>query len=484
METISTTIVTPTKFYCEKCDVYLSRADSYRNHLKTAKHNMTKGEYREKLQQIGRDAIINGDNNENYVLEILKTLNFEEVIFQGFTSNKYDIFIKFHDETHYRGLQVKTLIYYPERNTYVINPNRSGYEADTLIIAVDNAKTKAVLLFYSEMLGKKKYNISRTHNADKIIENFDLFKLRLVEYARRSSMVIEINDSLYESQRQEADSVNRFRIICESLNIPFRQNSTNTNEIDAIANEHNIQFKSSSSKKIHTYNFGLSRRTNGIKRPYNIDDNVDFFIFEIVVEGYKNGFYIIPKKVLIDEGYISNVNNTGKFGIEIAPYDYGKYHWTLQFLHKFDQLIFSTAIMVIRNRLHKICIDMGFSCEFNKMGKLISINSYKVRHVKHTTYNINSCSFGLSIQVNKIREPIHINDGYDFLIFDYGDSYPNQFCVIPAAILVQCGIISTESNKGKIQWSIPFIGKSPNAWTNYYMNNFNLLRPIKLVLSV
>lgn len=460
-----------TLFKCEKCDLWIKRKDSYYRHLQSEKHKMNKDEYKEKLQQQGRNAILNGEENENFILEVLKTFDFEDVIFQGFTGNKFDVFIKFRDEIFYRGLQIKTLIYYPDKDQYVIKSNRSGYENDTLIIAVNNDKTRYALIFYNEMKGKKNFIISQTHNANKITDNFDMFKLKLIEYARISTTINNFNDSLCESQRQEAESVNRFRLICESLNIPFKQNSTNTNEIDAIVNGHNVQFKSSRNKNGYMYGFTL-RRTSDKARPYSVCDNVDFFIFEIVDEGYQNLFYIISKKILINSGHVSN-NNIGKLGIQIAPYNYNKYHWTLQFLNRFDQLVSKTIVHAIHNRLHKTCINIGYICELDK-NKIKSINSKKIYHIKHSEYDKTSCKFDLRIQKNNQRRLIRVDDNYEFLIFDFGESYPNQFCIIPITVLVQTGYISTNDNKGKSGISIPYIGT--DAWTNYYMNNFELLR--------
>lgn len=250
------------------------------------------------------------------------------------------------------------------------------------------------------MADVKNFNISPTHNTNKLIDNYDLFRYKLLEAARKSTIVINFNDYLQESQRQEAESINRFKVICESLSIPFQQNTTNSNEIDAIVNGHNVQFKSSTNKQFHIYNFGLCRKTNGKIRPYSISDNINFFIFEIIDEKYQNKFYIFPKQVLINEGYVSSNNTTGKFGITIAPYDYAKYHWTLQFLNRFDQLISNVNISVVHDRLHKICIDMGFICEFGEKNILISINSKRVRCVKHTKYSTISCTFSLQKQKN------------------------------------------------------------------------------------
>lgn len=460
---------------CEKCNVQFNRESSYSRHLQSDKHKMDKTEYKEKLRQQGLTSILNGEDNEHFILEVLKIFDFENVVHLGHTANRFDIFVKFRDEEFYRGLQIKTLTHCSENNNYTINSNRSGYENDTLIIAVSNDKTRYALLFYSEMMGKKKFNISPTCNANNLFENFDIFYLTLLIYVRRSTVVTNFNDYLQESQRQEAESINRFKKISESLNISFQQNSTNSNEIDAIVNGRNVQFKSSNTKRHYMYKFHLDRKTNGIVRPYSINDNVDFFIFEIVNEKYHNGFYIIPKESLINTGYVSGVNTAGKLAIHLAPFDYDRHHWTLNFLNRFDQLVSNAIVSTVHNRFHKICIDMGFLCKFGWGNKFESINSMKVRYIKHTVYNKTSCRFDLRIYQNSQRNQIHVGDNYKFVIFDFGDLYPDQFCIIPIDIMIQHGYISTEISKGKPTITISFIGMKADEWTNYYMNNLELL---------
>lgn len=93
-----------TLFKCEKCDVWFRDKHTYSKHLTTDKHKMSKIEYEEKLRQHGKDAIVNGEENEKFILEVLRTFDFEDIVNQGFTANKFDIFIKSRDEQFYRGL--------------------------------------------------------------------------------------------------------------------------------------------------------------------------------------------------------------------------------------------------------------------------------------------------------------------------------------------------------------------------------------------
>ena len=82
-------------------------------------------------------------------------------------------------------------------------------------------------------------------------------------------------------------------------------------------------------KRGNYYNIKIAK-SNGkgnIKIPYNIDDKIDYFVFEIGgIENeknkYINNFCVISKKELHERGFISSNNVTGKTHISIFPYDY------------------------------------------------------------------------------------------------------------------------------------------------------------------
>lgn len=458
---------------CEKCDIFMLEG-SYRNHIKTYKHTMDKVEYKEKLRQMGMNSILQGDENEIFLLEVLKTLDFEDVAHQGYTGNKFDVFVKLFGESFYRGIQIKTLTYYPNGGYYEI-PTGRGYEKNALIIAVCNDRTKYALIFYGETKENTIFYFPPT--SDKLITDLNVFKTMISEAVRKSTVVTDFSKYLTIDQKQEFESINRFKVICQFLNIPFQHNNINTNEIDAIVNGYNIQFKSSRNLKTYAYQFAIGRRTNDDKlKPYSIDDNIDFFIFEIVTEKYQNNFYIISKDVLIKTGHVSTPNNAGKITVNMTPYSHGKEHWTLNFLNKFDQITSGEKISIpIYNKLHQILINMDFFCQFGKNNIFTAINSKNVRLIKHAICNKSGCQFDLRITKNNASVTIHVNDNYEFIIFDFGDLHPNKFCIIPTSVLVQRGYIATNIDKGRTKLTIQHIDPNPLIWTNYYMNNFELL---------
>ena len=433
---------------------------------KTKKHTMSSDEYKKYLSQRARDSMMHGEENELFMLNLFKTLDFEDVIHSGNSANTFDIFVKFRDEDYYRGIQVKTLSYYLEGNCYVITSNKAGYDNDTLIVGVSNAKDKYTSMFFRDM--KEYTRFSAKHNVDRLYDNLDLFKIKLFEMAHRSTIVFNFNDYLPPPEVLEAESVNRFRNKCNVLGIPFRPNTTNSNEIDAFVNEYRVQFKSSRMNRNDKYTFNLHRDIGSVIRTYDENDNVDFFIFETADEIHQNNFFIIPKKVLIKLKYISTFNSEGKFTISISWSD--DYHWTSQFLNRFDQINMGIDIMLIYNDLHNACLYKNLQCEFGKR-KIISINSHKILHINSSQRSQTSYIFSFPIQKRNQSVIRIIDEGYSFVIFEFSA----QYWIIPIEILVKHGYITTDNHAGKCSISIQHGGPELYNWIEYY-NNFDQLK--------
>lgn len=463
---------------CNKCNIEFSRKDAYERHFGTDRHLMSPEDYKAKLSKKGRDSINNGRSNELFVFDILKRFDLDNVVYEGHTANKFDIFIKFKDEPHYRGLQVKTMIYYPKSDSFMIKHARSPYDDDTLIVAVSNSKDNFAVFSYEDM-PKNNMLISKTHNTHRLITDLDTFSRILIEKARFSTLVHEFNDHMYESHRQEAESMERFKKKCDDLGIPFERNGVNTDEVDGVSGPYNLQFKSTISITCHTSQFCLYRRIGGVTVPYSVDDKVDFFIFENVTPQYQNNFYIIPKSILNKDGYIKSPEHSGKLNISIALCDNDRPHWTLNFLNKYDQLTSAKSeIISVRNRLHEKCLNLGLECKFVK-NKTVSINSWNVKHLKSYRHSKYAADFFIREQINKIMGPIHSSRNYDFIIFDYGDEYPDDFCVIHSSVLIKDGFIATDATDGETSIRIPFPFVKRPYWHLSYVNNFKVFNNTK-----
>lgn len=73
------------EFLCEKCSITCNSLKSYNQHLKSKQHNMSAEEYKEMLSQMGKDAIIHGEENELFTVDLLKTLDFENVVHRKYS---------------------------------------------------------------------------------------------------------------------------------------------------------------------------------------------------------------------------------------------------------------------------------------------------------------------------------------------------------------------------------------------------------------
>jgi len=72
-------------------------------------------------------------------------------------------------------------------------------------------------------------------------------------------------------------------------------------------------------------------------QPYNINDDIDFFIF--VIDEFPDNYYIFSKQLLYEKGFIKSDTQAGKEGIFIPPPGYtgrstGK--WMLEYINRFD----------------------------------------------------------------------------------------------------------------------------------------------------
>jgi len=134
-------------FKCEKCNMSTLRKDSMAKHLRTIKHNSSVEEYKEIQVKKGNQNMLDGDDKEFIIVDILKELDFEEVIHIGYTGSIYDIIIKYKDENFLRGLQVKSLVKNREVESFVVRPNNCGYPNETLIIGINTDLNVYALLF-------------------------------------------------------------------------------------------------------------------------------------------------------------------------------------------------------------------------------------------------------------------------------------------------------------------------------------------------
>jgi hypothetical protein len=311
------------------------------------------GNKKKRIKEMAYLSISKGDETEKFVSEIIKSFgNIEDVKIIGNTGSMYDIIYKYKDD-NYRAIQVKTLIKdnYSD-DTWRVKINQT-YLHDTLIVLVNENRTRFGLISYCNVntttlsLGFKKLNKGKYRHCK--YNDLTKFSTSLNRRSKQSS-IYNVEDSFSDSIKKEYNSLLRLEEKCGENNIEFVRNNTNSTSIDCYINKFSAQCKYSSllegKKKLYS-KFNLHRSNgsiNGIHqtKPYSEYDLIDYFIFEIGgpktdCNKYNGYFCIIPIKILIERGYISNrENNNGKKSISLCPPDYTEQHWCLQYWNNYN----------------------------------------------------------------------------------------------------------------------------------------------------
>jgi hypothetical protein len=301
-------------------------------------------EYRDKC----KNAAKIGEETENYILDILKeNKNLEMIEKIGYTGDKNDIIYKFKNTEHIRGIQVKTMrsnlndVY-----RCTLNRNNTIYNDDMLFVLVNKERNRFCLIFYKDCpksgptLPFKSIKTSKYR--DNMFIDIDEFKNKLYEMMKDSNIYKE---DISKTTKKEKDSVNRLKEACIKYNLPFVISESFISIYDCLINNHKVQCRSSNQEHGYQYNFSLSKSHKMIhfkktSRKYNEDDDIDIFIFEIISQ--PNIFYIIPKNILVEKGYIESKNYKGKTGITIPLVGNTNKnlmsYWTLDYVNRFDLL--------------------------------------------------------------------------------------------------------------------------------------------------
>jgi hypothetical protein len=441
------------KYICKKCNY--STEDEYcmRRHTKSEKHILDSEELKERRKQNGHLANQTGEETELFILNLLKELNFENVIHSGYYNSFFDILVKLKDEDYYRGIQVKTL----QKNKTVATEsygidcqNKNNYQKDTLILSITKDRSMFCSLFFNELGNSPVIIMNKIQNWDKLSLNIDDFKNKIIESVNKSTIIKKIEDTLAYEHRMEYEMVLRLIDVCKLYGLEFIKNTSNLNEIDGYIGKFRIQLKCSSvlSSTI-LYSFHIGRKENGIQRPYNENDQIDFFIFEIIDFTNKGNFYIIPKFELIERGYISTKNDIGKIAIVIPGIGGLENHWMKKYYNNF-QLLKNNKIEiteVIRCNLHRWCIDYDLKCSFSDRNYVTYIGKCKIRHI-HLHFNddvedsdLTKATFTLHINEDNIQKRCNISDKFDFYIFDFAKKSLDEFYVIPEKEMIERNIL-------------------------------------------
>jgi hypothetical protein len=474
------------KFFCEECDLHFMRKENYEKHLNFENYLLSKEELKTVRIARGKNATEIGDAVEIYILSKLKqnsSLEFVERI--GHTGNKFDTILKFNNEICIRGIQVKNLRKFKgSLNAYEFS-NDSSYEDDTLIVAA-NVKDQVFCIVPFSIVANLsgpyfspdgKLGHYMYHNEEKFLkELFDQLK---------TTTILRDNDLtnyFTENQKLEYFSQERLLKICETKNLVFRKNDTNGNETDCFINDIPIQCKSSTFRgDYHAYTFHLHKRngSNAIQ-PYNINDNIDFFIFNIAVPEFENRFYIIPKSVMVDRGFLKSDNHKGIKFTHMASPNSLKPHWSLEFLDNFSLLTRKSLDPLMgKCTFEKICIEKGLeykkAINHNKGMLISSINGKQVRFIDSGEKKDEKDTYQVLFKrwdSGKKYIVFKATDNIDIFIVSL-KALPGNFCIIPRSVLLDRNFLVIENKGGRKRLQIIDINSQGIHWSMDFWNNFS-----------
>lgn len=283
-----------------------------------------------------------GEQSEEYIMDILSKipiLEYSKSI--GYEKDKCDIVYKLKKENVERGLQVKTLTLKKNKNYYTVYFKRNKYNEDMLIVGVNKERDKFLCVLYKDCSKtglnlifnpntKSKYSQYCYTDLEKFIKNLSI----LLPKSNVYEPVIAI------STYKEKEMLNMLEDNCLELNYTYNREKTNMTVIDCRINNYRIQCKSSSKLHRLKYKFGMkkSKSSENSRKaiPYEDTDPIDFFIFNIIEN--PNDFFIVPKNILIEKGFITTKSNKGKTDIYIYSPDSDKEDWVLEYLNNFELL--------------------------------------------------------------------------------------------------------------------------------------------------
>lgn len=487
-------------YNCDPCDFHSNVSYDWERHKETNKHNMTKEELKQHNYEKGLENLDKGDALEDYFVNLYKEFEeLDDVVRIGFTSNKYDIKIKFKDEEKYRGIQVKS--FSKKKNQYEISLGTS-YDDNTLIVSSDSEHKTFIIFPYKDFKNKKVITmrfIKGTLYYQYFYDTLDKFKEELIKQSKLSTIIIDERDTLTEDSKQEYDSLKRLEKKCEELQLSYKRNPTNKNQIDCFINDTPIQCKSCSNTVNEYFRFwlGKSDGRNG-KIPYNENINVNFFIFEITTDKYKGNFYVVPKSVLSELKCFSGKNTKGKNQLDIYPDGYkigGTItHWSEKYLNNFDlikefkgdELIIDVSSPSKKKKLKNkhITLDKKLDQEkieykigkINSIFGIVSIMDKKIRYSYNESIPKNNI-YKFHFTFREDGKTIPLKQGmFEFYIFEIGGKYKGNYYIIPESYFLSMKLLTTDDYKGKSEIYLRSPEVDENNWNFQYLNRFDFFR--------
>jgi hypothetical protein len=137
----------------------------------------------------------------------------------------------------------------------------------------------------------------------------------------------------------------------------------------------------------------------------------------------------------------------------------------------------------IRN-IKRICESQGIKFEYNYTnGNQIDIylNGYtcqcKCSGYMHGQLYVSNCYK----KINSVHVPYEVSDGITYFIFQISDNllpdeYKHNICIIPSTVLIDSGLIKTESQSGRVHIAVAPPDFANYHWTLPFWNNFEVIK--------
>src|SRR5437868_5262117 len=238
-------------------------------------------------------------------------------------------------------IQVKTLTYFKEEHYYMTNDSK--YPDNMLMVMINKERTRFVLEFAGNIIVKRYHVVFNRKKKSKydnaMFTNINLFIKRLQELINFSCTKLEFTN---DGNRKEYLMLQRFKQFCDTNNIVYMRNATNSEPWDGTINGYKFQAKYVSINYDTEITYQVSSQKssgflNGklIRRHYDEGD-FDYMIVELggtktEPEKYKGQFCIIPSRVLIEQNILKTKTCKGKKGFYVCPPDYARQHWSKKF---------------------------------------------------------------------------------------------------------------------------------------------------------
>lgn len=298
-------------------------------------------ERKEKREETQMGTTKTGDDNEKFVLKLLKQIKKEhddiDVVKRvGQDGGNADLLIKFTYEKFYRAIQVKTMakIIGP-KDYYAFN---AEYKGNMLMIGINKEQTRFVVMPRDQILTKNAsfgFGRANTKNKEYMFTDLTEFKAKLYTLSK-NALVLDEKGNMGITQLKEFKSLKRLKKISKQFNLKFKLHESRASPIDCWINKKRIQCKYSNRiGSENTYKVGILKHDRKTLIPYE-DGDFDFLICEL--GQYKKHFYIIPIQILVEKGYIRTKKQSGKCELLLHVHNSTKPHWTKDYIDRFDLL--------------------------------------------------------------------------------------------------------------------------------------------------